>query len=88
MKRSGYKTYHIKVEVGADLGELRVGGVELLDVVVRAQLAVLLGAPEGEADGVLDLEVGEGLTNAENTNSARTIVAVDYLLITMFAYAR
>ena len=67
-------TNHVKVEVGTDLGQLSLGAVDLLDVVVGTQLAELLGTPEGEADGVLDLEVGERLGDTQDTDGTRAIV--------------
>ncbi|TKW49502.1 hypothetical protein CTA1_1339 [Colletotrichum tanaceti] len=66
---------HVEVEVGADLGHLLVGAVELLDVKVRAELAVLLGAPEPEADGVLGRELGEGLGDHEDTDGTGAVIA-------------
>lgn len=65
---------HVEVEVGADLGNLLLGAVELLDVEVGAELAVLFGAPEAEADSVLDFEVGQGLGNGEDTNGTGAVV--------------
>ncbi|GJD00535.1 hypothetical protein ColKHC_09360 [Colletotrichum higginsianum] len=66
---------HVEVEVGADLGDLLVGAVELLDVEVRPELAVLLGAPETEADGVLGGELGEGLGDHEDADGTGAIIA-------------
>ena len=57
------KTYHVKVEVGPDLVKLGLGAVERPHVGVRAEQAKLFGAPEGEADSVLDLELGQSLGN-------------------------
>lgn len=56
-------TYHIEVEVGPDLGQLGVGAVDLLDVVITSKLAKLLGAPKGESNGVLNLVLGESECN-------------------------
>lgn len=68
-------THHVEVEVGAHLGELGVGLIELHDIVVGAELAELLSTPEGEADSVLDAELGQSKGSVENTNGARAIVA-------------
>jgi hypothetical protein len=70
------RTYHVEVEVGAHLGQLGVRLVELHDIVVRTELAELLSSPEGEANSVLDLEVGQGKGGVENTNGAGAIIAV------------
>jgi hypothetical protein len=43
--------------------------------VVRAEQAKLLGAPEGEAHGVLDAELGERLGDGEDADGAGAVVA-------------
>lgn len=74
-----WQTYHVKVEVSAHLRELRLRGVELLDVVVRPKLAKLFSSPEGEADGIVDAEVGEGDGNVQDSDGARAVIAKEKL---------
>lgn len=84
----GEWTYHVEVEVGTDLGELGVRAVEGVDVEVRAQQTVLLGTPEGEADSVLDLEVGKAEGDVQDADDAGAVVTVDRLAVARFVMLR
>lgn len=67
-------THHVKVEVGPHLGELALGLVDLADIVVGAKLAKLLSTPPTEANGVLDLVLGESKSDIENTNGTGAVI--------------
>jgi len=69
---------HVEVEICSDLLDLgraaAIGAVDAAEVGLGTQQSVLFGAPEGEADGVLDLELCEGFGDLEHANGARAIV--------------
>lgn len=69
---------HVEVEVGADLCDLGGGAperaVDALEVVVGTEEPEFLGRPEAEADGVLDLVLGEGFGDGEDADGARAVV--------------
>jgi len=67
-------SYHVRVEVATDLGNLGLGAVDGLDVGVRAEQAELLSRPEAESDSVLDLELAEGNSNIQHADSAGAVI--------------
>ena len=63
---------HIEVEVHADLGQFLVA--EAGDVELTSQETVFLGGPEGESNGVVDVEVGERLGDNKVADDTRSII--------------
>lgn len=63
---------HVEVDKDADL--LVLGGRERVGVIGRAEQALLLGGPPGEADAVVDLELCELDGNLEDRDAAGAVV--------------
>lgn len=67
-----WRSDHVEVQVDADLVELLLGG--LLNEVGSSQKTLLFGGPPGEADGVVDLVLGQLLGDLEETDGAGAVI--------------
>lgn len=67
-----WRSDHVEVEVKADLVQVLLGG--LLNEVSSSQKTLLLGSPPGEADGIVDLVLGQLLGDLEETDGAGAVV--------------
>ena len=63
---------HVEVEVDGDLGKLLWG--QAFDIGGGTEKSDFLSRPESEADGVLDGECGQLLSNLEETDDSRSII--------------
>lgn len=67
-----WRSNHVKVEIDADLVQVLLSG--LLDEVSSTKQTLLLSGPPGEADGVVDLVLGQLLGDLKKTDGAGAVV--------------